>query len=319
MSTMLWLILIVAFVIAFSAIANANGFNVLTTPDGKSRFAFLEGLFKSSKPDDKRTLTEKWLDNLDSESSPGLQFVVFVIALLLAYTEFHITGTVWAALIFLLVAAVIKPPKSKITKGFMYFDLGVIILAAFFTGFAGMRHQSFEIVNAWASNGNEAMAQYAKSLKDKTPSVSQTTQNQPSVATAMYHPPQPRTFHQELHAEPHGPFQTVETPAEQTGRISWSCPRGCIVEIQHEGDLLCSSSNAEVGGVYQNVPCKVDIIGQTSTGAKMYREQFLQKLGSQPLNTPRNLMHVIYSFGTTEEIGPIDVKVDVEVTETVRS
>lgn len=122
-----------------------------------------------------------WWKNIDKESSPGQRFVLLVVALLVAYIEFSIRGSVWVSLIMLLIAAIIKPPKSKVTLAFVWLDLIVLITAAFLPGFATMRHTSYEIAKTWSLKQSEKMDKYHKELEAGNPSPSQASQQPPAT------------------------------------------------------------------------------------------------------------------------------------------
>lgn len=159
-----WISVVLAISLVYLAIAKQTGFSMLSTADGTPRFAVPKGLNGILKPG----TISKWWDNLDKESSPGKQFVTLVAALLLAYAEFRMNGTVWAALVLILVAAIISPPKSAITKAFVYLDLIIIAAAAFLPGAAEMRTTSYEIAKIWTSNKSKDLSQYAANLKNGT-------------------------------------------------------------------------------------------------------------------------------------------------------
>lgn len=110
-----------------------------------------------------------------------------------------------------------------------------------------------------------------------------------------------------LHVVPGGVFKKAELPPEKVlEKISWSCPTGCIAEIVHEGAMICSD---EGEGTYQGISCKADVVGLTSTGVKIYNEQFKEPPGDIKIEYPTNLIHVIYSFGTIEEFGATDIPI----------
>jgi hypothetical protein len=125
----------------------------------------------------------KWWSGLDSESSPGQRFVLLCFALLLGYAEFSFWGSVWVALIVLLIAAIIKPPKGWFTKAFVVLDLVLLIAAAFLPGFAEMRHTSYEISKTWSSKAATKMADYEKELKSAKPTTQPSQQAQVPTAS----------------------------------------------------------------------------------------------------------------------------------------
>lgn len=112
------------------------------------------------------------------------------------------------------------------------------------------------------------------------------------------------TLTSKLSVVPGGIFKKVEiSPEKVIEKISWSCPKGCIAEIQHEGDLLCNDGN------FQGVSCVAIIVGYTSRNVAIYREQFKEPPGDMHIVYPKNFIHVIYSFGTIREFGPVDIDI----------
>jgi hypothetical protein len=128
-----------------------------------------------------------------------------------------------------------------------------------------------------------------------------------------------KTTTQTLHLEPgRNNFRKVEIPSGTRiiESVEWSCQDGCIIEVEHDMSRLC-----EIGGYTENdggllwalgtylkAKCRVTTI-PSSPGVIRYREQFLAPSGADNNNFffPRNLIHVIVSFGTNNVMGPKDV------------
>lgn len=280
-----------------------------------------------------------WWKGLDEESSPGQRFVLLCVVLLVGYAEYTFSktptegGHVWIALILLLLAAMYKPPKSKVTWAFVILDLVILIAAAFLPGVAMMRTTSYEIAKTWSVQEAEKMACYeARLQKEPFPlppgclrekvaneSVQQATRQGPRAVL--------ETTTQVLSVTS-GNFKKAETPygARVIDKISGDCPQGCITQVEHDGYRLCETGNEwEVDrngnrwdwGFYQNAPCMVTTIPGASSAVR-YRERFL-KLPNSDLHFPPDLIYVIYSFGASWGIDPLDKgfgQVNVHVTMT---
>lgn len=192
--------------------ARETGFSLLANADGKSRLGGLKNLFTRSGSDGKEDgLIKTWWNNLDKESSPGKQFVTLVMALLFAYIEFSIRGSVWSALFLILFAAIIVPPKSKITKAFVYLDLVIITTAAFFPGAAEMRKASYSIADVWTRQKGAEMRKYADRLEKGGPAEEATKapSAQPSSRQTASHAQEFKQF--DLTSSIIGPFRPLPT------------------------------------------------------------------------------------------------------------
>lgn len=125
-----------------------------------------------------------------------------------------------------------------------------------------------------------------------------------------------------LHVVPGESFQKAEIPqgTKVIENVQWDCPQRCILEVEHDGDRLCEvGSQAEnIGGrlwylgVYKNLSCRVTTVDIANNRD---REQFFMLPGVNDVDFPKNLVHVISSFGTDEYLGPVEVR----VTTTTRS
>lgn len=111
-----------------------------------------------------------------------------------------------------------------------------------------------------------------------------------------------------LQAIPGERFKKVSIPP---GRIikdlTWDCPDGCILEIVHDGQPLCTATN-----IYQGLPCGSLQPETENGGTTRNREQFAMPYGKF-INFPRNLVLISVSFGTDENLGPIEVTATVSI------
>jgi hypothetical protein len=147
------------------------------------------------------------------------------------------------------------------------------------------------VTNAIASDVEKAKQRRDEKQKLKADMAPQTTQ-------------QSRTqeLHQILHVVPGGNFQKADVPGGVViEKITADCLQGCIAQVEHDGFQICTT------GHYQGADC-ASITVDTVNGVARHREQFVQLPGKK-IDLPSDLRQVIFSFGTDEEFGPIQVNV----------
>lgn len=102
---------------------------------------------------------------------------------------------------------------------------------------------------------------------------------------------------------PGGTPQTAPIPygTKVIHDTTWHCNQGCVLEIEHDGDLLCRDWNGteqSAGwlwhtGYYKGTPCMVTVV---DANANRFREDFLIPAGPGKIEFPKNLVHVISSI-----------------------
>lgn len=114
--------------------------------------------------------------------------------------------------------------------------------------------------------------------------------------------PMTREIFQTLHALPGGNFQKADIPPGVViESIKGTCPAGCIVQVEHDGFQICTT------GVYQGTECDSTIVEYRNNIVR-YREYFVQHPDFN-IDLPKDLVRVIFSFGTDEVFGPVEVYV----------
>lgn len=194
-----------------------------------------------------------WWNNLDKDSSPGQKFVLFTMALLVGYIEFHFLKSVWSMLVIVLFAALYRPPKGWVGITFVTIDGVVLILAMFFQGFAEMRHTSYDIADTWSTKAAKSMATYAKEIKNEKPTVSQSSQ-QSAIVPAVY---QPEKRMVELFVTPDSftPVQipsgaevAIDCPPEGLAKVFYrQTPQGIIYDCAHPINIGKNREDLQIG------------------------------------------------------------------------
>lgn len=119
-----------------------------------------------------------------------------------------------------------------------------------------------------------------------------------------------------LSVRPGEPFKVAEIPSgtKVIRDETWKCDQGCILEIEHDDDLLCGDWNGlESGngrmwhtGSYQGLRCMTTVVNPQT---KRYREQFLLPAGPSNFQFPKNLVNVITSVGAIRGMGQVEATV----------
>jgi len=153
---------------------------------------------------------------------------------------------------------------------------------------------------------NKAMERPGKSSANSREATQQVSSNAPVPAKE---PPL-----QTLSLIPGENFQGVQPTYGHTviDRIVGECPQGCIFEVEHDGDQICSGDgnlvtdrrgNRWYWGLYQGANCMTTAFPGPQAGVIRYRERFLHEPGSKP-KYPVNLRRVIFSYGASWGIDP---------------
>lgn len=249
MSASVWFILVVSVMLVYFAVAKQTGFKILTQGAIPS---WVQKLFTATPDGDTEVwgYIKKWWDDIDKPASPGKQIVTIIAALLLAYIEFSIHGKVWIALITILIAAVIAPPKGLLTRAFLVFDLVVIILASFFPGAQMIRGTSFDIADTWFKQRAVEMENFAKDYKSGKAELFAFSKNKKEPATAT------KTAHVTATAED---YTWVRIPPQSTLE-KFACPSGVIMAVVHQGDPAGQTYDCDTDTVALNVNGVIDLM-----------------------------------------------------------
>lgn len=190
-------------------------------------------LIKKERRDEAwRIIKDEWWAKIDAPASHGKRFVVITLAVSIAYLEFHIAGSVWFALVFLLIMAVIRPPKDKITLGFLVFDLMVVILAAFFPGAKLIRTEAYKTADITLSKTAEKMAGFNKDYREgkaglfsSPPTTGHVTRSNSKTAHVEAFPGNPNDDNS---------YTWVEKIPDHSTVSEFTCPGGVYMKVIHK-------------------------------------------------------------------------------------
>lgn len=154
----------------------------------------------------------------------------------------------------------------------------------------------------------ERFTNWRKTFDDNYGKAPASESAQQSVATSANNKSESQIASQTYQIFPGERFKKVSLPP---GRIikdlTWDCPDGCILEIVHDGQPLCPATN-----IYQGLPCGSLQPEIGNGGTERNREQFAMPYGNF-IKFPRNLVLIGVSFGTDENLGPIEVTATVTI------
>lgn len=210
-----------------------------------------------------------------------------VVAFVVALFGLHV---VW---LFLITAKTSTTTKALVT-GFFSF----IIVAGLLPGTSTYFNAKWRVIKKDVAVKSAAEKKYADDYENGvTPSNESSHSSAPADNnTGSY------VASQTLQVVPGERFRKVSIPP---GRIlkdlTWDCPNGCILEIVHDGQPMCPTTN-----IYQGLPCGMLPVEVGRSGVPRYREQFVTPYGHF-INFPRDIVVVGVAFGTDAVLGPIEV------------
>lgn len=301
MSATAWLIIVTLVLAAFGTykmLARETGFKIIELSDGKTLFGWFKKFFEPEMSEDKKS----WWGRKDIESRRWFLYIALaVIAIFVAYLipdgpdgngsyRYKIMGAIVLIGLHLVIWPFFTDKTSALTKFLVSAFLIFCVVAFLFPNVAD---------KTWKSVKNQATD------FDNNYGKPQVVTSQVAIAPAVYQtgilPPQT------LHVIPGERFKKINIPP---GRIikdmTWDCPDGCILEIVHDGQPLCTTNT------YQGLPCgalRPDVMGSSTT---RYHEQFAIPYGKF-INFPRDLVVVGVAFGTDPALGPIEVTATITI------
>lgn len=292
----------IAAIVFYLKVAKETGFSLLTSTDGTSRFSAVRGLFPSSKDEGVKTKEEKEAEEeARSYKKWRALIILFIVTICYAYAiPENDSSMIYKLGVFVVIALHLMGlwlliTEKKVSDGVKTMVIGYFVIIAVGLVFPKPVYHAWQKVKGWQATYN---------VDDPFANMSLGSSNSSSSSNANV---------TVIHAIPGTNLTKVKLPVGKVVDVSATCrvpgtdkPNGCITEIMHEGNQLC------INGVYQNVPCLVAFVGRTNDGIPILKEQF-KELPGVNVSYPTNLVHVIYSFGTTSEFGPSDIKVTTEI------
>lgn len=261
--------------------------------------------------------SEVWLERV--AGNPSAQKILYTSVILCiailglifdwgSTTFFLVEGLVVAAMLYTL-------PSDKWIQTALVVAVVVVTTIAVVPGLKDLFSALWTNTTTWTADvggdAKEDAKKYAheyrcrKKIKDDNdtlPCKSALTQAASVVSTPVAQQQVSRVITQHIHVEPGWEFQKVNIPqGKAINNFVSDCPKGCILEIVHDGYQLCPNQES-----YQGLLCGSTNPMVGPNGTTRYREQFAIPFG-RFINLPNGLVVANVAVGTDSTFGPIDV------------
>lgn len=291
MNAISWIIVIASIILFYMAVASKTGFRILVNANKEPRFTVPEGLKGFFKQEDTQ-----------EEDIEKRRMFWYVIILIISASVAKMFGYTSAGIIALVGVHIVwwkyQKKGSLVTKIIVGGMLLYLILAWLLPPVVEIRNAGLSLIGKVFQD----MASTTTALNDnygKPPKPN----GEVSSSSSLTGKPAVQQLYQVLHVVPGGNFQKADIPLNKViENISWDCAQGCIVQIEHDGFPMCTT------GFYQEAQCASVVVDYKGNNIARYREQFVL-LPGMTVDYPKDLVRVIFSFGTDEDFGPIQVNV----------
>lgn len=237
------------------------------------------------------SLKRRWGDKSEEQQLWFLYSSLAVIAILVAYltpedigaTRYKIMGGVVLIVLHVVIWPFFLKKTSATTK---FFVSTFLVFCAFAFVFPNTADKTWKDTKKWAENfdrNDEEEKETILTSKKEVPSMK--TMFKENITTVL---------------EP-GVMENVVWPkkARRIDDLTWSCPHGCFVGIEHI--IRKNETPVCIEKIYREYACTSEIISQNRDGDYIVKEVFLNPPG-QGVPLPHNLRGFFINFSTISGI-----------------